>query len=174
MEQNPQILLRKTRTAGIMNLIGAVLRFLVLVAFIVCLYGGLLVGGTGEGENAEENIGYAFGALVFLPVLLLCFVPICIADIVWQTVLSVKFLHICAEERKGKSRLFSQTPYVVSLILKILSVPLFAVAMLFLPFIGDSAATGAFTIGGFLLASYLIVTLVAENKSKKERLFRKI
>lgn len=157
-----------------MNLIGAVLCFLFLVAFIVCLYGGLLVGGTGEGENAEENIGYAFGALVFLPVLLLCFVPICIADIVWQTVLSVKFLHICAEERKGKSRLFSQTPYVVSLILKILSVPLFAVAMLFLPFIGDSAATGAFTIGGFLLASYLIVTLVAENKSKKERLFRKI
>lgn len=167
MTESSERLLRKTKTAGIMNLVGAVLCFLYLAAFLVCLYGGLLIG---EGGGSEEGAGAAIAAVVLLPLLLICFVPICVTEIVWQTVFCVKLFRICAEAQRGENRRFSKAPYAASLVLKILSIPLLAVSMLFLYAFGSLGLTWAFTIFTILLAAYFIVTLAAENKSKRERL----
>lgn len=165
--ENSDCLLRKTKAAGIMNLIGAVLCFLYCAAFLICLYGGFFIV---DGGSSGEGIGLAVAAVIFLPLLLICFVPICVTEIVWQTVFCVKLFRICAEAQRGENRRFSKAPYVTSLILKILSVPLLGISMFFLYAFSRIGLTWAFMIFTVLLAAYFIVTLTAENKSKRERI----
>lgn len=155
---------KNPRAAGIMNLIGAGLCLIGVVALFACMYGGVI--GKDAENDVESGVGFAVSVIVFLPFLLITFVPLCVTDAVWQTVFGIKLL------RTGRP--LSRGFYVTALILKILSALVFAFDSILIYGLADAGGSkllaGILAAAFLLLAVYQIVVGVVERKERKKRI----
>lgn len=155
---------KRTKTAGILNLIGAGLCLLLLAGILAAFYGGAI---QFDGENAGEGLGFAISAAVFLVLFMIAFVPICLVDLIWQTVFGIVILKKAGETTP---RTPAKWAVILSLILKIISVPGFlfgAVVVFSLLRQGNPALGIVLAAATVLLLIYLFVLYAFEVRAKR-------
>lgn len=161
----------KCRTAGAVNLIGAALCLLYLAVFFICLYSGVI--GKDVGDDAQSGLGFAVFIIVGVPLFLFTFAPICVIDVVWQLAFGIRLLNVEKRLEDGREALPARGAFILSGVLKILSVVLFAFGALLtygIAEVGGSVALAvAFAVGALLLAAYEIVLFVMERKARRSR-----
>lgn len=124
-----------SRLAGILNLVTAVLLVVAVVLFWGALSSGAFSGEGSSAETTEEAAGQAAAIFVsllfFLPVILILLVPLGLIDVI--SGLAIGF-H-CLKKAPGRGTV------IYSLILKILTVPAFAFAIILIAALGDVLET---------------------------------
>ena len=164
--------LKKVKTASILNFVGVALYFLVVISFFVCAFGdGWSVDSSGDPNN---NFGVAITFVIFLVValigfgLLLLFV---IYKIVFACILHKNYLKAIS----GQQTNLKQGLFIASIVLKILSIIVIISMSMMISFMFFlvNALLLSLLLGLLLwaLAVLEIVTLVAENKARKEEVW---
>ena len=154
-----------SRTAGIINIAAALFLVVVLVFFLTIGNLGILNpnsssnGEESEGETTEEQqkeaagkaLGFVISLIFFLPIILILLIPLGIVDVIQGLVIGSR----CFKAAPGTGAV------IFSLILKILTVPVFGFAALLLAALSDVADSSAPALFPALIAFYVAALIVA-------------
>ena len=154
-----------SRVAGILNIVAALFLVIVLVFFMTIGNLGIVDPNsssddeTDEGKTTEEQqqeaagkaIGFVISIIFLLPIILILLIPIGIVDIIQGLVIGLR----CLKAAPGTGAV------IFSLILKILTVPLFGFAALLLTALTDAANSSVPALFPALIAFYVLALVTA-------------
>lgn len=144
-----------SRLAGILNILTAFLLVVAIVLFWGALSSGAFSGESSSAETTEEAVGQAaaiFVSLIFLlPIILILLVPLGLIDVISGLVIGLHCL------KKAPKR----GTVIYSLILKILTVPVFVFAILMIVALGDVLESTAPAFFPAVFGAYLVLLILA-------------
>lgn len=152
MEGKTKIL---SRIAGMLNIAAAILLVVAIVMFWGVLSSGAFSGESPSAETAEEAAGQAAAVFVslifFLPIILILLVPLGLIDVISGLVIGFH----CLKKAPGRGTV------IYSLILKILTVPVFGFAILLIGALGDTLDSTVPALFPAVFGGYLVLLIVA-------------
>ena len=175
-KQDMKLTLPKTFRTGKLNLLLTIACALLVVAFFVCLLGGIFGSGLPEEDpNQTQNnqITIVITWVILLPFVLVTLAPACLLFIIWHLVMGLILLNTAKKHAKGSPAKTPTPLYIISIIVRILTAILLLVGDFFLTVMiwegGTPVLAILFCLWVIGLAFYTIAGIVLENKSKKEQ-----
>lgn len=160
--------LDKLKTAGIINIIDAILCIGIGVAFYLCLKLG--VAGT-HFENLD-GLGFAVVLVLFLPLAMIAYAPI-VVHAIFKIIYGILAIVNAKKVNNGKPLKFGKGMFVTNTVLRIISIIMFAADAFLVYSIFDAAKK---TFVGILFAAFIvlligaqILAMVIDGGAKKQR-----
>ena len=146
---------KRSRAAGILNIAATVLLILSLVLFVTVGNFGITDGSASSSENDEEAakqaLGFVISLIFFLPIILVMLIPLGIINAIAGLAMGIR----CLRRAPGLGRV------IFSLILKIVTVPVFSFAILLLFALADTPGAYASAFFPAVFSFYLILLITA-------------
>lgn len=144
-----------SRVAGILNVAAALFLVIVLVLFLTAGNFGIAKEASQSAESDEDAAGQAVGIIVsvifLLPLVLILLIPLGLVNVISGLAIGSH----CFKAAPGTGTV------VFSLILKILTAPVFAFADLLLFALGDVSGSSVSALFPTLIAGYVLLLIVA-------------
>ncbi len=160
--------LDKLKTAGIINIIDAILCIAIGVAFYLCLKLG--VSGT-KFENLD-GLGFAVVLVLFLPLVMIAYSPI-VVHAIYKIIYGILAVVNAKNVNIGKPLKFGKGMFTANIVLRVISIIMFAICAFLTYSIFDAALKPLlgilFTAFILILIGVQILAMVIDGGAKKQR-----
>lgn len=120
MQENSIYNLKSTKKAGIVNFVSVALLALLILVFFSCLNTGVIGDGVDNSDGQNEGLGFAISVIVLLPFIIFGFSLWALFSL-YKIVFGSILLKVCSKAQAGQEPTIARGLFVVSLILRILS-----------------------------------------------------